>query len=53
MEMLAIYFAIIDNSIHFPSIIKKDAAAKKGQQQLTLDIKSDSSIKERLILLGL
>ncbi|MFL6469438.1 MAG: hypothetical protein ACJ71H_01165, partial [Nitrososphaeraceae archaeon] len=44
MEMLAIYFAITDNSLHFANIMKKNMLQQKqqGQEQLTIDIRSDS-----------
>lgn len=46
MEMLAIYFAVIDNSLHFANIMRKKKMLqqqKQGpEQQLTIDIRSDS-----------
>jgi hypothetical protein len=45
MEMLAIYFAITDNSIHFADIMKKKKMLQQkqqGQEQLIIDIRSDS-----------
>jgi hypothetical protein len=45
MEMLAIYFAITDNSLHFANIMKKKKMMQhkqQGQEQLTIDIRSDS-----------
>ena len=45
MEMLAIYFAITDNSLHFANIMKKKKMLQQkqqGQEQLTVDIRSDS-----------
>src|SRR5919197_4188969 len=45
MEMLAIYFAITDNSLHFANIMKKKKMLQQkqqGQEQLTIDIRSDS-----------
>jgi len=45
MEMLAIYFAIIDNSLHFANIMKEKKMLRQKQvprQQLIIDIRSDS-----------
>ena len=45
MEMLAIYFAITDNSLHFANIMKKKKMLQQkqqGQEQLIIDIRSDS-----------
>jgi hypothetical protein len=47
MEMLAIYFAITDNSLHFGNIMKKKKMKmlrqqKQGLEQLTINIRSDS-----------
>ena len=40
MEMLAIYFALVDNRLHFRRVSKR--SEKKLQQQLIIDIRSDS-----------
>jgi hypothetical protein len=45
MEMLAIYFAITDNSLRFANIMKKKKMLQQkqqGQEQLIIDIRSDS-----------
>ena len=45
MEMLAIYFAITDNSLHFANIMKKKKMLRQKQvpeQQFIIDIRSDS-----------
>jgi hypothetical protein len=47
MEMLAIYFAITDNCLHFANIMKKkkmqqQQKKQQGQEQLTIDVRSDS-----------
>ena len=45
MEMLAIYFAITDNSLHFANIMRKKRMLRQKQvpeQQLTIEIRSDS-----------
>ena len=45
MEMLAIYFAITDNSVHFANIVKKRKMLQQKElpeQPLTIDIRSDS-----------
>ena len=40
VEMLAIYFALVDNRLHFRRVSKR--FGKKLQQQLIIDIRSDS-----------
>ena len=40
MEMLAIYFALVDNRLHFKRVSKR--LGKKRQQQLIIDVRSDS-----------
>jgi hypothetical protein len=40
MEMLAIYFALVDNRLHFRRVSKR--LEKKRQQQLIMDVRSDS-----------
>ena len=45
MEMLAIYYAITDNGLHFANIMKKKKMLRQKQvpeQQLIIDIRSDS-----------
>ena len=45
MEMLAIYFAITDNSLHFANITKEKKILRQKRvpgQQLIIDIRSDS-----------
>ena len=42
MEMLAIYFALVDHRLHFKIMSKNTKKQQQGPQQLIIDIRSDS-----------
>src|ERR1044072_9043635 len=46
MEMLAIYFALVDNRLHFKRVSKR--LGKKRPQQLIIDVRSDSKSTDNI-----
>jgi hypothetical protein len=42
IEMLAIYFALVDHRLHFKTMSKNTKKKQQGPEQLIIDIRSDS-----------